>query len=501
MKTAYIGGILLDGTKDMVPQKGKTVIVENGRIASILSAEELVPSGCEIVNLRGCYLMPGLINLHVHLNSGGKPSGRKKEPGDYVRLVNLATSNAITGEAVRALMRGYANTALHSGVTTIRTVGGISDYDGRLRNEIEEGYRGRVKAWKSEEATGKNEFADMVRKARTGMSRIPMGAAAPEGLGALVRGSAAGAAMAGPRILTSNTGISVPGGHVAGSLAYPVTSPEEAVKYVHKIAAGRPDLIKLMITGGIMDAEKEGEPGVLKMSPEIIEAACKAAHDLKLPVAAHAESTEGVIAGLRGGVDTIEHGAMPTDEMIALFKENGSALVTTISPVIPLALLSTSKTNVRAMDRYNAGIVLRGIIECARRALKEGIPVGLGTDTGCPYVTHYDMWRELQYFSTFCGVSETFALYSATLGNAKIAGIDKETGSIEPGKAADFLITAGNPVESLRALRKPRMIVARGVQIKDPAIRKNVEIEQTLDGLLKYTYEDLDRLLRKGQGR
>ena len=56
-------------------------------------------------------------------------------------------------------------------------------------------------------------------------------------------------------------------------------------------------------------------------------------------------------------------------------------------------------------------------------------------------------------------------------------------------------------MESLRALRKPRMIVARGVQIKDPAIRKNVEIEQTLDGLLKYTYEDLDRLLRKGQGR
>ena len=307
--------------------------------------------------------------------------------------------------------------------------------------------------------------------------------------------------MAGPRILTSNTGISVPGGHLAGSLAYAVTTPDGAAECVDRIAAGKPDLIKLMITGGIMDAEKEGEPGVLKMSPEIIEAACREAHSMGFPVAAHTESTEGVVAGLRGGVDTIEHGAMPTDEMIELFKENGAALVTTISPVIPLALLDTRKTNVRAMDRYNAGIVLRGIIECARRALREGIPVGLGTDTGCPYVTHYDMWRELQYFSTFCGVSETFALYSATLGNAKIAGIDKETGSIEPGKAADFLITAGNPVESLRALRKPRMIVARGVQIKDPAIRKNVEIEQTLDGLLKYTYEDLDRLLRKGQGR
>jgi imidazolonepropionase-like amidohydrolase len=366
MKTAYIGGILLDGTKDMVPQKGKTVIVENGRITAILSAEELVPSGCEIVNLKGCYLMPGLINLHVHLNSGGKPSGRKKEPGDYVRLVNLATSNAITGEAVRALMRGYANTALHSGVTTIRTVGGISDYDGRLRNEIEEGYRGRVKAWKSEEATGKNEFADMVRKARTGMSRIPMGAAAPEGLGALVRGSAAGAAMAGPRILTSNTGISVPGGHVAGSLAYPVTSPEEAVKYVHKIAAGRPDLIKLMITGGIMDAEKEGEPGVLKMSPEIIEAACKAAHDLKLPVAAHAESTEGVIAGLRGGVDTIEHGAKLTDETIRLFKERNAVDICTLSPAIPYAMFTLEESHATEVAKNNGKVVLAGMIDCAK---------------------------------------------------------------------------------------------------------------------------------------
>ena len=77
MKTAYIGGIILDGTKDMEPQRGKTVIVENGRIAEIRPAGELLPSDCEIVNLQGCYLMPGLINLHVHLNSDGKPSGKK----------------------------------------------------------------------------------------------------------------------------------------------------------------------------------------------------------------------------------------------------------------------------------------------------------------------------------------------------------------------------------------------------------------------------------------
>ena len=105
MKTAYIGGIILDGTRDMEPQRGKTVIVENGRIAAILPAGDLLPSDCEIINLQGCYLMPGLINLHVHLNSGGRPSGRKKTQEDYVRLVKLATSNSVTGELTRAMIR------------------------------------------------------------------------------------------------------------------------------------------------------------------------------------------------------------------------------------------------------------------------------------------------------------------------------------------------------------------------------------------------------------
>ena len=499
MKTAYIGGIILDGTKDMVPQRDKTVIVKNGRIEEIRPSGEMIPSDCEIVNIDGYYLMPGLINLHVHLNSGGKPSGKKKKPEDYVRLVQLATSNQVTGSMVRGMIRGYADAALHSGVTTIRTVGGIADYDGMIRNEIEEGYRERVREWKAGEEAG-NKLVSAVRKARTGMSRIPAGAAAPAGIGALLRGSTAGNAMPGPRFLVSNTGISVPGGHVAGSLAYPVTTPEEAEACVRKIAEGRPDLIKLMVTGGIMDAEKEGEPGVLKMSPEIIEAACAKAHKLGLPVAAHAESTEGVIAALRGGVDTIEHGAMPTDEMIELFLSRGAALVETISPVLPLALLDERETHVRPMDRYNAGIVLRGMVECVREALRAGVPVGLGTDTGCPYVTQYDMWRELQYFHNFCGVSRTYALHTATLGNARIAGIAEETGSIEPGKAADFLITAGNPLEDLRALRKPNMVVARGVRITHPSVKKYVEIEHALDSLLNCTYEDLDERLKKERG-
>lgn len=78
----------------------------------------------------------------------------------------------------------------------------------------------------------------------------------------------------------------------------------------------------------------------------------------------------------------------------------------------------------------------------ARENLANGIPVGLGTDTGCPYITHYDMWRELCYFVKYCGVTPAFALHTATLLNARLAGIDGETGSIEAGKAADLIVCA-----------------------------------------------------------
>ena len=87
-----------------------------------------------------------------------------------------------------------------------------------------------------------------------------------------------------------------------------------------------------MITGGVLDAVKKGEPGVLKMDPAIIRAACDQAHALGLKVAAHVESPEGVKAALENGVDTIEHGAMPDAEMLELFRTHGASLVTTISP-------------------------------------------------------------------------------------------------------------------------------------------------------------------------
>ena len=231
------------------------------------------------------------------------------------------------------------------------------------------------------------------------------------------------------------------------------------------------------------DAVKKGEPGVLKRAPAIIRAACDQAHALGLKVAAHVESPEGVKAALENGVDTIEHGAMPDAEMLELFRTHGASLVTTISPTLSFALFDQSVSHATDMQKYNGRIVMDGIVGCAKACLEAGIPVGLGTDTACPYVTQYGTWRELTYLRRFCGVSNTQALHIATLASARIAGVEKETGSIEAGKSADMLVCRENPLNNLAALRQLSSVIFRG-KCYTPKVNPIPQVEQELDNYL-----------------
>ena len=419
----YSNCVLLDGTRDMAARPGMSVLVDGDRIAGVCSDSE-APKTDETVDLAGSYLLPGLINLHIHLPASGKP---KKKQTDNAKLVRILMSNAVTRYAVDRMCESYALTELLSGCTTVRAVGGVRSVDSRVRDRI-----------------ARNEIN-------------------------------------GPRMLVANMAVSVPGGHMAGSLAYEAVSEDNARELVDRIAETGPDLIKLMITGGVLDAKKVGEPGELKMPPEYVKAACDEAHRLGYMVAAHVESPEGVRVALENGVDTIEHGAEPDEEIIRLFREKDAKLVTTLSPALPYAFFDRSVSYCSEMEQANGRIVFDGIVDCAKAALENGIPVGLGTDTGCPFITHYDMWRELNYFVKYCGVTPAFALYTATLGNARIVGIDSETGSIETGKSADFIVCAKDPTEDLSALRDLELVVMKGKAFPRPRIRKNKMIEKELD--------------------
>ncbi len=416
----------------MQVQEGQVILVENERITELLPAEEvgkrnLKASGYEEIDLQGKYILPGLINMHVHLAGNGKP---QKKQRDNEALVKKIMSNGLTKAIAYNMVCGFAKDELYSGVTTIRTVGGLGDFDTRLRDDI---------------AAGKKP---------------------------------------GPRILAANEGISVPGGHMAGSVAIAADSVEEALQHLETSKAQKVDLVKLMITGGVLDAKEKGVPGELKMAHEMVKAVCDKAHTMGYMVAAHVESPEGVKVALKNGVGSIEHGAKADEEMISLFKEHNAFLCTTLSPALPYALFDRSITNTSEVEQFNGNVVFEGIIDCAKAAIANDIPVVLGNDVGCPWITQYDFWRELYYFHKYVGVSNAFALYTATCRGAEMAGIGDITGTLEPGKCADMIVVEKNPLEDLRVLRNVDMVIVQGKVIRAPKVKKKQIVETELDKFL-----------------
>ena len=424
MRTTYKNVNILDGTKNMELQKDMMITVTGGKITEI---EKNDPS-VEGVDLGGKYIIPGLINLHVHTPGNGFP---KKKQTDSKKVAKLVMSNKLLQQIGKKLCKDAIKTELLSGTTTIRTVGGLGHFDSELRDKVSE------------------------------------------------------SKLIGPRILSCDSAITIPGGHMEGSVAYGALDDDDFVRFIADNVNAGVDWIKIMITGGVLDAKVKGEPGEMKMTAEQVKLCCETAHKLGKKVCAHVESPKGVEVAIMNGVDSIEHGSAMSDDIVDIFKKENKVLVCTLSPAIPLAKFDPSVTGGNDIQRYNSEVLLDGIIDGTKKCLKAGVKVGFGTDTVCPFVTHYDMWRELEYAHYLIELDRKDCLYLGTLNNAEILGIDDETGSIEEGKLAEFMVVNDNPLDGFDTIRNPEIVVFRDKVFNKPQVKKSPVAEQYLDEYLQ----------------
>lgn len=428
---ALVNCTAFDGTREGAVIRDAVVLVRGGRIEAIGSRTELpLPTACERIDLGGRHVLPGLINAHCHLFADGKPraiASNERLTNAVFRAVGKRPFKQLFKRRIRAQLQN----ALNAGVTTLRCLGDPWFIDVELRDELE---------------------------------RTP---------------------GRGPRLWAAGMGIGVTGGH-ASILSTQSDSPWEFRRAVRKHVREGVDLIKIFTTGGAADSRHVGEAGRLQMTLEEISAACDEAHRAGLRVASHTQSSAGLREALLGGVDSIEHGAELDDSTVDLFLRNersltgSTALVPTLSAVLHLGEASLEESKVSHTTRENVRRIRTGVVKGVRRAIKEGIRIGVGSDAAMPLVTHYDFWREVLYLSQYGEVPARVALSWATQGNAELLGIAHETGTLKPGRSADLIAVDEDPLADLRALAHVSFVMSQGRIIRRPQVKRFEQVERTI---------------------
>lgn len=399
------------------------------------SAECVVPSGYRTIDQTGHFVVPGLINAHAHLFSDGKPLPAILL-NESVEQIVAAFGHSPVGQLLfKQRTKANVITQLNSGVTTLRSLGDVRYEVVAVAAEVERG--------------------DYL----------------------------------GPRIIASGPLLAATGGHGAPQIALISDSPWDARRNVRANLRRGATAIKIAATGGVTDARAIGEAGRPQLTEEEMTAICEEAHNAGIVVAAHAQSKEGITRALRAGVDTIEHGAGMNEEMIKLFKQNPrslhgtSSLIPTLMTCLPLVKLDPDITGINEVVRANAIMIYDEMVQGIHDALENGVAIGMGSDSGLTYVTHYNTWREMDYAVRFGGLTPVQALNAATAVNARILGISPETGSLDVGKSADLVVLDANPLDDFRAFAEPRLVAIKGALVEHPAITRFHDIDAYLDSI------------------
>jgi imidazolonepropionase-like amidohydrolase len=377
------------------------VVVQGSRIVAVGSTAA-APAGAKVVDLGDATLLPGFIDAHVHLSMEMGGNWYQQFYQDLMRFP--------AEDALRAVP--FAERTLRAGFTTVRNVGSGDFIDIGLRNAIKDGV------------------------------------------------------IEGPRIIAAGYAIGSAGGHCdqspyppdvvkpAGPMQGICSGPDEcraAVRYQMKWGA---DVIKICTSGGVLS---ETDPvDVPQLTPVELAAIMSEAHAWKRKVAAHSHGDLAARQAIDAGVDSIEHGSFLSDETLKLMKEKGVYLVPT-----RLASFWT----MQSVDRFPPQIADKARAAAAasadsfKRALKIGVPIAFGTDSG---VSPHG--RNAMEFGLMVdlGMSPSAALLAGTRDAAKLLAVDAEAGTLEPGKFADVVAVPGNALSDIHATEHPIFVMKQG---------------------------------------
>lgn len=396
LRAAY----LFDANSRQVTNGG-TIVIEGDKIAAV-GSNAVAPANAKVVDLGDATLLPGFIDAHTHITS--------ELQEDYFRGFHTNMFRFSVEQAHYGAM--YAKRTLEAGFTTIRNVGASDFLDVGLRNAIDAGI-------------------------------VP-----------------------GPRILAAANSIGSTGGHcdadpfpadrvaplgVMDGVCNGADECRAAVRYQLKWGA---DVIKICASGGVLS---EKDPvDVPQLTAEELHAIVSEAHAWKKKVAAHSHGDVAARLAVEAGIDSIEHGTFLSEETLQLMKKQGTYLVPT--------RLAVFWVNQQA-DGYPPAIAEKARAAWAeheamfKRALKVGVPIAFGTDSG---VSPHGMNAREFALLVQIGMDPAVALLSATRDAANLLGVNADRGTLEAGKLADVVAVRGNVLDDISSTEKPIFVMKGG---------------------------------------
>ena len=393
-------GTLIDGVSTQ-PRRKVSILVHDDRIVGVKDGF-VTPAGAQVIDLSSQTVMPGFIDVHVHI--GAKLPSRTNATEDWVThsAIDRAFDDAV-----------FARELLQQGFTSARDVGGGDD-SVAVRNAINEGKVAGPRLWVSLE---------------------PLGPTAGHG---------------DPR-----SGLD-------GELSHPgwengiVDTPEQARIRVREHKRRGADLIKIMPSGGI--ASTGDDPRQQLRTDEEMRVAVETAHSLGMKVAAHIYPAGAIEAAVKAGVDSVEHGSFATDQTFALMKQHGTYLVPTLT--VFDVFYAAARDHPELLTPGTAKKELANDLlpkQNLPRALKSGVKIAYGTDLG-----EGDHALEFKLL-TQGGMSPMDAILTATRNGADLIGASDRIGSLQEGRFADLVAVDGDPLADVSQFEKVRFVMKGGV--------------------------------------